>query len=128
MSIELPEWIHELRRLNVVDRVKKDLRSTNNTYLGLDYASAINAIAWGQATFDQPIGDCSAEDRVLLYAYINQLGHLEELTAAFRMLFPSGPPEKTIVIDLGCGPFTGGLAFAGVLGANARFDYIGMDN
>ena len=31
------------------------------------------------------------------------------------------------MVDLGCGPFTGGLAFAGQLGAHERFDYIGVD-
>ena len=35
--------------------------------------------------------------------------------------------EEPIVVDLGCGPFTGGLAAAGVLGPECRFDYIGMD-
>ena len=88
----------------------------------------MQAIDWGQATFDEPWGGLSPEDRVLLYAYFNQLGHLEELTAAFRMLFAAGPPdEDPIVVDLGCGPFTGGLAAAGVLGPECRFDYIGMD-
>ena len=88
----------------------------------------MQAIGWGQATFDVPWGDLSPEDRVLLYAYFNQLGHLEELTAAFRMLFATGPPEgEPIVVDLGCGPFTGGLALAGVLGPECRFSYIGMD-
>ena len=74
------------------------------------------------------MGDLSSEDRVLLYAYFNQLGHLEELTAAFRMLFARGSPDgEPIVVDLGCGPFTGGLAVAGVLGPECRFSYIGMD-
>ena len=88
----------------------------------------MEAIGWGQAAFDESWGDLSPADRVLLYAYFNQLGHLEELTAAFRMLFRTGPPvDEPIVVDLGCGPFTGGLAVAGVLGPERRFDYIGMD-
>ena len=106
-----------------------DSRSTEQCpFLGVDKPTAMQAIGWGQATFDEPWGDLSPEDRVLLYAYFNQLGHLEELTAAFRMLFATGPPdEEPIVVDLGCGPFTGGLAAAGVLGPECRFDYIGMD-
>ena len=123
----LPEWIKELRKSQVTERVKHDPRSTDNTFLGLNHTAVLNAISWGQAAFDQPFEGLSPEDRVLLYAYFNQLGHLEELTAAFRMLFATKPLEEAIVIDLGCGPFTGGLAFAGALEACARFDYIGMD-
>ena len=82
----------------------------------------------GQADFDEPWGELSADERVLLYAYYNQLGHLEELTEAFCRIFASGPPDvEPIVVDLGCGPFTGGLAMAGVLGRDTGFDYIGVD-
>lgn len=88
----------------------------------------MEAINWGQADFDQPIGTLSAEDRVLLYAYWNQQGHVAELSEAFRQMFAGGRPrDPFIVVDLGCGPFTGGLAFAGQLGAEERFDYIGVD-
>ena len=129
MITQLPPWLEELRRSDIVERVKSDSRSTKHCpFLGVDWRTATQAIGWGQATFDEPWGDLSPEDRVLLYAYLNQLGHLEELTAAFRMLFATGPPdEEPIVVDLGCGPFTGGLAAAGVLGPECRFDYIGMD-
>ena len=44
------------------------------------------------------------------------------------MLFSDRPPsEAPVVVDLGCGPFTGGLAFASALGAARGFDYIGVD-
>ena len=85
-------------------------------------------IGGGQAEFDQSWNDLSADDRVLLYAYFNQLGHLEELAEAFRMLFAEASrPESPIVVDLGCGPFTGGLAIATGLGHESRLDYIGVD-
>ena len=32
----------------------------------------MEAVGWGQADFDEPVGALSAEDRVLLYAYWNQ--------------------------------------------------------
>lgn len=129
MITELPRWLEQLRRSEILERVKRDPRSTGQRpFLGVDYHTAMQAIGWGQAPFDDPWGDLSPEDRVLLYAYFNQLGHLEELTAAFRMLFAAGPPDgEPIVVDLGCGPFTGGLAVAGVLGPECRFSYIGMD-
>ena len=129
MIAELPKWLEQLRRSEIVGPLKGDPRSIGQRpFLGVDRHTAVRAISWGQATFDDPWGDLSPQDRALLYAYFNQLGHLEELTAAFRMLFATGPPDgDPIVVDLGCGPFTGGLAVAGVLGPECRFDYIGMD-
>ena len=129
MSVELPPWLERLRRSEIVDRVNNDSRTVGRTVLGVDPNVAQQTGAgWGQAEFDEPWGNLSPDDRVLLYAYFFQLGHLEELTEAFRMLFAGSPPkEEPVVVDLGCGPFTGGLAVAGVLGPERRFDYIGMD-
>ena len=87
----------------------------------------MDVIGWGQAEFDQPVGTFSPQDRVLLYAYWNQPGHLAELSEAFRQLFAEHPPINPIVVDLGCGPFTGGLALAGQIDPTERFDYIGVD-
>ena len=96
--------------------------------LGLDGQQAMEAINWGQADFDEPFGALSAEDRGLLYAYWNQKRHVEELSEAFRQIFSDGwPDQPLIVIDLGCGPFTGGLALAGQLPPTASLDYIGID-
>ncbi|MCY3941106.1 MAG: hypothetical protein OXG29_08540 [Gammaproteobacteria bacterium] len=127
-TTQLPDWLRQLRKRLVVDVVQQDSRSTGSSLLGWSSDEAFEAIGGGQACFDEPWRDLSPEDRVLLYCYLNQLGHLEELTEAFSQIFTSQPPDgEPIVIDLGCGPFTGGLAFAGVLGPEARFDYIGMD-
>lgn len=88
----------------------------------------MQAAGWGQAKFDQPWKNLTPQDRVLLYSYFFQIRHLRELTVAFRHLFRDGPPDKRpVVIDLGCGPFTGALALAGVLGNEICFDYIGVD-
>ena len=106
-----------------------DPRSGSGLYLGVNHSFATNqAAGWGQASFDEPLGNLSPDDRVLLYAYFFQLGHLEELFKAFGMIFDnSRPSHAPIVADLGCGPFTGGLAFAGALGIGEQFDYIGVD-
>ena len=96
--------------------------------LGYTRDEAMQAIGGGQASFDEPCGNLSPDDRVLLYCYLNQLGHLEELIFAFGQIYTNGPPtDEPIVVDLGCGPFTGGLALAAVLGPRTGFDYIGMD-
>lgn len=127
MSVTLPQWLQNLRQTEIIDRVRSDPRSTNGSTLGVDRGSAMNAVGGGQADFDDSWGVLSSDDRVLLYAYYLQLGHLEELTEAFRMLFASDQPRNPIVVDLGCGPFTGGLAIAGALQGDTRFDYIGVD-
>lgn len=129
MSIELPDWLIRLRRSEITERVKNDPRSVAGRMLGVHVDTAAReVVGGGQADFDAPWEALSADDRVLLYAYYNQLGHLEELTEAFRRIFAKGPPEaEPIVVDLGCGPFTGGLAITGVLGSESGFDYIGVD-
>ena len=125
----LPDWLDKLRRTEIVDRVKNDPRSVGGTALGIDAEKATrDAAGWGQADFDEPWRDLSPDDRVLLYANFFQLGHLEELIEAFGQLFgASDHPDDPIVVDVGCGPFTGGLALASRFPRNTRMDYIGVD-
>ena len=128
MPIELPPWLEQLRQSEIVERVREDPRSIAGRVLGVDHDVGMKQVAgWGQAEFDAPWNNLSPDDRVLLYAYFFQPGHLEELTEAFRMLFAGTCPDEPVVVDLGCGPFTGGLAVAGALGQGSRFDYIGVD-
>lgn len=125
----LPNWLNRLRAVEIVDRIRNDPRSTGGTLFGMDMEEAFSAIGGGQANFDDPRGDLSPGDLALLYAYLNQKGHLEELTTAFSQLFASSAekPHNPIVVDLDCGPFTGGLALAATFGHNPCFDYIGID-
>ena len=126
--MSLPKPLLDLRREEIIRRVQRDPRTVENLVLGVDRAAALDAIDWGQANFDEPTGTLSAEDRVLLYAYWNQRGHLEELSEAFQQMFSHQRPRNPfIVIDLGCGPFTAGLALAGQLDGKEEFDYIGVD-
>ena len=129
MTVELPQWIHELRRSEIVKRVKDDDRTVGETLLGVSSEVAFrDVIGGGQANFDEPWHDLAPGDRVLLYAYLNQPGHLEELTEAFRMLFEGAArPTDPIVVDVGCGPFTGGLALSTALDHDSHLDYIGVD-
>ena len=125
----LPEWLKRLRRSEVTDRVMNDPRTAAGTVLGVDPAEAKHGAAgWGQADFDEPWKHLSPDDRVLLYAFFFQLGHLEELVTAFNQLFGDADrPEDPIIVDVGCGPFTGGLAIAGQFHQGTRLDYVGVD-
>ena len=129
MPVELPQWLEDLRRSGIVEHVRSDPRSTGDTLLGVDFEVARReVVGGGQADFDRPWNGLSPDDRVLLYAYINQPGHLKELVEAFHMLLADASlPEDPVAIDLGCGPFTGGLALAATLDRRYRLDYIGVD-
>ena len=126
-AAKLPDWLDRLQAVEIADRVRDDPRSRNGTVLGMDRAGAFEAIGGGQADFDAPLGDLSPDDLALLYAYLNQKGHLEELVAAFGQLLVRTRPSNPVVVDMGCGPFTGGLALAATLGPDPCFDYIGVD-
>ena len=94
--------------------------------LGLQAPEVREAIGGGQANFDAPDGALSPDDLALLYAYFNQLGHVEELVEAFGQFFEHSSPPNPIVLDVGCGPFTGGIALAATL-KEPRFNYVGVD-
>ena len=126
-AAKLADWLARLRTVEIADRVRDDPRSRGGTVLGMDPAGAFEAIGGGQADFDAPLGDLSPDDLALLYAYLNQKGHLEELVTAFGQLLVGTRPSNPVVVDIGCGPFTGGLALAATLGPDPRFDYIGVD-
>jgi SAM-dependent methyltransferase len=100
-----------------------------DTRLGLPTSWVFNqAIGGGQASFDEPLGELSAGDRVLLYAFFNQKSHVNELVHAFEKLLTSTRDlYRATVVDIGCGPFTSGLALAEVVGNATPFRYFGVD-
>ncbi|WP_198084379.1 hypothetical protein [Variovorax sp. E3] len=64
----------------------------------------------------------------MLYAYINQKGHVDELIHAFTKFAPNlDMVHGATIVDIGCGPFTAGLALANVVGNGAAFRYFGVD-
>ncbi len=128
--MKLPQWLDRLRSREILEKVRNDPRSTGARFFGVNKTDAIDkVIERGQADFDRPWEHLTPHDRVLLYAYFNQRGHLEELVEAFRQLFPvDSIPDNPVVVDLGCGPCTGGLAFACLGKELPRFDYIGVDH
>ena len=125
------QWLENLRRSHIIDPVMSDPRETRmlNTRLGLPTSWIFNqAIGGGQASFDEPLEGLSARDRVLLYAFFNQKSHINELVHAFEKLLTSpGDLRRATVVDIGCGPFTSGLALAEVVGSATPFRYFGVD-
>ena len=126
-AVELPDWLNLLRRVEVTDRVRNDPRSRGGTLFGMNMHRAFEAIGGGQADFDAPSGGLIPDDLALLYAYMNQKGHLTELVTAFGQLLAGSKPRNPVVVDIGCGPFSGGLALVATLGHDPCFDYIGID-
>ncbi|HLH74699.1 MAG TPA: class I SAM-dependent methyltransferase [Chloroflexota bacterium] len=124
----LPIWLETLRREEITKVIQRDPRTRGDDLLGVSKARILSdVLGWGQADFDASYLHLSGDDRALLYGWFNLLGHLEELVEAFTQLFASGgPQDPPIVVDVGCGPFTGGLALAAVL-EGKPFSYIGMD-
>ena len=98
MPVALPQWLMQLRRSEIVERVRDDPRSTGNTLFGVDFEVARReVVGGGQAALDRPWNGLSPDDRVLLYAYINQPGHLEELVEAFHMLRAPGAVRNLLI-------------------------------
>ena len=125
----LPAWLDSLRREEINQRIEEDPRSESGESFGVDSDVVFHDVCrGGQADFDEPWNDLSPDDRVLLYARHFQHGHLQELLTAFRNLFRDGHPDAPVVVDLGCGPCTGGLALAAALDGEIQFDYIGVDH
>lgn len=130
-SIALPQWLEKARREVVVNPIRADPRTDqkNESLLGYSIKTVFEeVILGGQADFTQPWKDLSPAERVLLYAYLNQKGHLLELIEAFRQLLNGQTfNEELILLDLGCGPFTAGLALACHMKDSQTFSYIGVD-
>jgi hypothetical protein len=126
-QMAFPNWLARLLRQEIIDVVNDHPTTTNNLVLNLSPDEIFNqVIGRGQADFDTPYLHLSGAERALLYAHFNQPGHLKELIEAFSQLFRNGPPrDPLIVVDAGCGPFTGGLALSAVI--NTPFSYIGVD-
>ncbi len=127
----LPHWYLDLKKRLVVTPVMTDSRETGQQ--GMRWGHPVDwifnvAIGGGQADFDERIANLAPSDRALLYAFFNQNAHVEELVVAFNKLLGGAlEMDGSAVIDVGCGPFTAGLALACVVGATAAFDYYGVD-
>lgn len=125
-----PKWLELLRKQEIISPIHNDSRTKKDFPLGVLFETAFKeVIGGGQAEFDQSWNNLSSDDRSLLYAYINQKGHVEELLRAFQMLFENSTftEKKPIILDLGCGPYTAGLALLATLSKSTHYTYVGLD-
>jgi hypothetical protein len=128
MSIR-PVWLEQLLDQEVIQKIDNDPRTVPGTFLGHPKNQIFaEVIGFGQADFDEPVLGLSGDDRALLYTRYNQPRHLDELIHAWTCLFATASlGGRPTVVDVGCGPFTAGLALGAVLGANREFRYYGLD-
>jgi SAM-dependent methyltransferase len=126
-----PAWLTDLLQAEINDAINNDDRTTSTTFLGYPRDKVFaDIIEGGQADFDRPLPKWKLKpaDVVLLYAKYNQGRHLDELKHAFgSLLGPGKKIAKPTIIDIGCGPFTGGLAFAAIQNNVEQFRYFGVD-
>lgn len=126
-----PAWLETAIDEEIITKIDTDPRTlaAPGAFLGWPKNKIfVDVIGFGQADFDTTVGHLSPHDRALLYARYNQPRHLDELTDAFgKLLSSSQHAGRPTILDLGCGPFTAGLAFAAVFGPSREFRYFGID-
>lgn len=103
----------------------------NNTILG-------EVLKRGRTDFRKGYGAITPDDKVLLYCFFNMKKHFYTTYAVFELVLPSlmqffeNSDYKPILIDLGCGPMTSGLALADLInsavGTRLSLTYIGVDH
>jgi SAM-dependent methyltransferase len=125
----------------VIDRpVMSDPRSDDNEDLKLGFPFKVirdEVLEKGLGDFRSgrshpEFGSLTAEERALLYAFVNMKVHYFQCLAALdqgRPHLEDVVQEKSrgLVIDIGCGPGTAGLAIAARY-PSSTWDYIGIDH
>jgi len=132
--------MEELHYEHVVLKVVRDSRTDLSGNIRLGYPFDVirdKVINKGRADFrvghqHDDHGDLTADEKVLLYCFVNMKLHFFEALSTFRAykailksLFDSKFPTR--MVDLGCGPGTAGLALAECL-KQPDVRYVGLDN
>src|SRR5947209_13328040 len=131
--------MEDLHFEHVIRKVWKDSRTDWDENVSLGYPFDVirsEVINMGRADFrvghkHGEYGDLTADEKVLLYCFVNMKLHFFETISTFRFyktslksLFDSKLPTR--MVDLGCGPGTAGLALAECL-KQPTLRYIGLD-
>src|SRR5579884_4493220 len=137
------EWSAEMDSLfynSVVKDVLDDPRTADSENLKLGYPFEKirkEVLAKGLADFtrghnDPKYGHLTAQDKVLLYCFVNFRKHffaaratLEAHRTLLEDLFAS--ENRLLLLDVGCGPGTACLALADLY-SGSDFDYVGIDS
>lgn len=109
-----------------------DTDFTENVLLGYPFLLVREeVIAKGLADFSTGYDHLSADDKVLLYCFINFKKHFYACRTTYNLhraeLDHWLGGESPVVCDLGCGPGTAGLALCDTL-PGVNWDYVGIDS
>lgn len=124
--------LQKILKNKINDRVLGDDRSDGiNRVLG-ENKSTISQIILekGRTDFRQPSHGYSAAEKVLLYSYFNMKTHIDTCKSVLekqKHISDKILDDNLHIYDIGCGPFTVGLAFADLF-KNQIFDYTCIDN
>ena len=137
--LQCSKAMEDLHFEHIIREVWKDSRTDWDENVSLGYPFDVirdEVINKGRADFrvgheHDEYGELTADDKVLLYCFVNMKLHFFEALATFRTykaslksLFDSTIPTR--MVDLGCGPGTAGLALAECL-KQPNVRYIGLD-
>jgi len=132
--------IEDIFDSKIISKIK-DLRETSfhEIILGRESQSLRVVINYGRANFDEPYEDVSADEKVLIYCYLNMRKHFFTKIHILNMINSSSVggffKERIFIscanlIDVGCGPLTAGLAYADFMRTNftsKKINYYGVD-
>jgi hypothetical protein len=148
-SIDFIEVIRD--RLESSDAIRKLFTQINGEYFGhpdIDHNRGrwwsynksnilFDILVRGRADFTTAYGIISPQEKVLLYCFFNMKKHFFTSYAVFERIIPSlkdffsNDDYRPVMIDLGCGPMTSGLAMADLInttmGRAISFSYVGID-
>lgn len=113
--------IDQLFREKIINSIKALPRTEYyEIILGRTIKELRVAIGYGRADFDEPFREISAEQKVLIYCYLNMRKHFFTKYHVLDMLNKSEYGKfiqdnlykiTSNIIDVGCGPLTAGLAY-----------------
>jgi SAM-dependent methyltransferase len=134
-SQAMEELFNRYITLPVLNHPKTDWETNVSLGYPFDFIRR-QVIKMGRADFrdghdHHKFGDLSADEKVLLYCFINMKQHFFESLATFRhyrsRLAPLVNAERRLLmIDLGCGPGTAALALAEIFD-EPTLHYVGLD-
>jgi len=138
MALQWSQAMQDLHLKHVVLPIMEDKRTDWDVKLGYPFdVIRDRVIKKGLADFgigfdDPKYGSLSADDKVLLYCFINMKVHFFEALETFRYFRPVLKamfelPGTNMMVDLGCGPGTAALAL-GDSTKPLKLAYVGVDH